>query len=134
MQKTLIYNTPATIKLINLTQDIQDFVKKSNHEGSLCHIFVKSTTSALLIMEDEAGIKKDLLKALEIIAPQDGKYHHNRAWKDDNGFAHLRAEFLKQSLVIPLSKVQLNLGAWQNIFLIDFDNKKRQREILVTII
>ncbi len=132
MQKAFFYKTSSNIEIINITHDVSSFIESLKTKEGICHIFVKSTTCALLIMENEDGIKKDLLKALEKIAPQSGAYAHNKAWQDNNGFSHLRAELLGQSLTIPIKNSALSLGAWQNIFLIDFDNKERTREIIVT--
>ncbi len=134
MRKTFTYNTGSDIEIIDITADITSFAKNAKIKEGICHVFVKSTTCALLIMENEEGIRKDLLRALDQIAPKDGIYAHNKAWRDNNGFSHLRAELLGQSLTIPVKKSALDLGTWQNIFLIDFDNKERSREIVATVI
>ena len=134
MRKLFFYNTSSEIEIINITSDIVDFIKRAKIKEGLCHIFVKSTTCALVIMEDEEGIRKDFLNALDKIAPRDKPYAHNKAWQDNNGFSHLRAEFLGQSLTLPIKNSALDLGTWQNVFLVDFDNKERHREVVATIL
>jgi secondary thiamine-phosphate synthase enzyme len=61
------------------------------------------------------------------------RYHHNERWHDGNGYAHVRASMLKPSLNIPFKDAQLLLGTWQQVILIDFDNKKRKRNLIVQI-
>ena len=134
MQKSLFYKTPSQTTFINITDDVLAIIRKTKTKEGLCHLFVKSTTSALVILEDEEGIKKDLLWALEKIAPEKRNYAHDTAWGDRNGFAHLRAELLGPGLTIPIKTNSLDLGTWQNIFLIDFDNKPRKREVVLTVL
>jgi secondary thiamine-phosphate synthase enzyme len=71
----------------------------------------------------------DLKAAIERLFPQDLDYAHDRRWGDGNGYAHVRAAFLKPSLTIPIEQGQLLLGTWQQIVLLDFDNRPRQRQI-----
>jgi len=132
MRHSFFYNTNAQITILNITPDIKKFFKASKVDAELCHLFVKHTTCALIIMENEAGIKKDLKEFIHKIAPRRKKYFHDSECGDDNGAAHLCSEFLGQSLTIPLKNGNLDLGAWQNIFLIDFDNKPREREVVLT--
>jgi secondary thiamine-phosphate synthase enzyme len=85
-------------------------------------------------IEYEAGVLKDLQKAIEKVAPSGIPYEHDRRWGDGNGFSHVRAALMKPSLTFPLIKGRLSLGTWQQIVFIDFDNKKRERKILVHVI
>ena len=99
----------------------------------MASIFVTGTTAALLIMEDEPGIVADIKNVLESMAPEKHDYHHHRRWGDANGAAHIKSALLGPDLSIPIIDAKLALGAWQQIFLIDFDEKPRQREILINI-
>ena len=87
------------------------------------------STAALSTIEYEPGAVADLKDALERIAPMEGRYKHNEAWHDGNGYAHLRAALMKPSLSIPLVAGRLLLGTWQQVILLDFDNRPRTREI-----
>jgi secondary thiamine-phosphate synthase enzyme len=88
----------------------------------------------LTTIEYEQGVLKDLRRAIEKIAPADIPYEHDRRWGDGNGFSHVRDALLKPSLSIPLIGGQLTLGTWQQIVFIDFDNKRRERNIIVQVL
>ena len=99
----------------------------------LKHLFVEGSTAALSTIEYEPGALADLQRALEQIAPMNADYAHNAAWGDGNGYAHLRAALLKPDLCVPIRCGNLALGTWQQIILIDFDNRPRERRVLATI-
>jgi len=99
----------------------------------VAHLFVAGSTAALTTIEFEPGALEDLKRALEQIAPMQGQYAHNEAWGDGNGYAHLRAALLKPDLCIPIEEGRLALGTWQQIVLLDFDNRPRQRKVLLTL-
>jgi secondary thiamine-phosphate synthase enzyme len=85
-------------------------------------------------IEYESGVLRDLQRAIEKIAPSNIPYDHDRRWGDGNGFSHVRAALMKPSLTIPLNKGRLSLGTWQQIVFIDFDNRKRERNIIIQIL
>jgi secondary thiamine-phosphate synthase enzyme len=96
-------------------------------DTGLLTLFISGSTAALTTIEYESGAVQDLKAAIERLFPQDLDYAHDRRWGDGNGYAHVRAAFLKPSLSIPLEQGQLRLGTWQQIVLLDFDNRPRQR-------
>lgn len=120
--------------IINITDRISEIVKESKVKDGICLIFVAHSTCALTTIEYEEGAIKDLKRILEKIAPMDGFYEHNKKWRDDNGYAHIRAALIGPSLVIPIEDGKLVLGTWQQLVLIDFDNRPRERDIIVKII
>ncbi len=77
---------------------------------------------------------KDLPEAMDRIAPVEKEYHHDETWHDGNGYAHLRASIVGNSTTVPLIDGALQLGQWQQIVLIDFDNKARTRTVYVQIL
>ncbi len=97
-------------------------------EGLLT-LFISGSTAALSTIEFESGVVNDLRAAIQRLFPQDMPYEHDRRWGDGNGYAHVRAAFLKPSLSIPIAGGSLLLGTWQQIVLLDFDNRPRQRHI-----
>jgi secondary thiamine-phosphate synthase enzyme len=97
-------------------------------EGLLT-LFISGSTAALSTIEYESGVVNDLRAAIERLFPQDLPYEHDRRWGDGNGYAHVRAAFLKPSLSIPIVGGRPLLGTWQQIVLLDFDNRPRQRSI-----
>ena len=97
-------------------------------------LFVSGSTAALTTVEYEPGLVRDLKEFVEQLIPSDRRYHHDDRWGDDNGFSHLRASLFGPSLAIPIEKGRPLLGTWQQVVLLDFDNRPRTREIIVQLI
>lgn len=119
--------------VIDITQEIRETVARRKVVDGVVHVFVEGSTAALSTIEFEPGAVRDLKEALDRIAPMDGHYHHNEAWGDGNGYAHLRAALMKPSLSIPIAQGELRLGTWQQVILVDFDNRPRQRTVHVQV-
>jgi secondary thiamine-phosphate synthase enzyme len=99
----------------------------------LAALFVSGSTAAVTTIENEPGLVQDLKEFVERLIPSGKKYHHDDRWGDDNGFSHLRASLFGPSLQVPIDNGRLLLGTWQQIVLVDFDNRPRTREIVVQI-
>ena len=125
--------TEGNYDLINLTSKIETTVRESKIEEGVAVIFAKHTTVGITLMEWEEGTKRDLVETFEKIAAQKGNYHHEK-WNDGNGAAHVKSALFPPSLSIPVKNGKLDLGVWQNIVLIDFDVKPREREVMIQII
>ncbi len=97
------------------------------------NVFCSGSTGGITTIEYESGVINDLKKAIEKIAPSDMPYEHDKRWGDGNGFSHVRAALMKPSLTIPLVKGKLTLGTWQQIVFIDFDNRGRERNVVVQV-
>ena len=121
--------TTAGTDILDLTTSVQDKVQQTGVTAGLLTLFISGSTAALTTIEYESGAVHDLKAALERLFPQDLNYAHDRRWGDGNGYAHVRAAFLKPSLSIPIDQGRLQLGTWQQIVLLDFDNRPRQRRI-----
>lgn len=121
--------TTAGTDILDLTTPVQDKVQQTGVTAGLLTLFISGSTAALTTIEYESGAVHDLKAALERLFPQDLNYAHDRRWGDGNGYAHVRAAFLKPSLSIPIDQGRLQLGTWQQIVLLDFDNRPRQRRI-----
>jgi len=127
-------STKGFTDVIDITSRVAEIVKKSKVRDGICLVFVAHSTCALTTIEYEEGAIKDLKRALEIVAPMNENYEHCKKWGDCNGYAHIRAALMKPSLAIPIEDGKLLLGNWQQITLIDFDNRPREREIIVKVI
>ncbi len=114
----------------DLTPDARALLRKAGIREGLCTVFVAGSTAAITTMEAEEGLMEDIARILERIAPQNEAYAHNRRWGDGNGFSHIRASLLGPSVTIPVSGGELLLGTWQQVVLLDFDNRRRQREVI----
>jgi len=119
--------------ILDITPEVGQTVQQAGLRRGVAHLFVAGSTAALTTIEFEPGALEDLKRALEQIAPMQGQYAHNEAWGDGNGYAHLRAALLKPDLCIPIEEGRLALGTWQQIVLLDFDNRPRQRKVLLTL-
>jgi secondary thiamine-phosphate synthase enzyme len=120
--------------LQDLTNDIQEQVNASGINQGIATIFTASATSALTTLEYEPGCVEDMQRLFDEIIPPDRNYAHNQRWGDGNGHSHTRAALLKPSLTVPIVAGKLTLGTWQSIILADFDNRPRQRNLLIQII
>lgn len=131
---TLSKETRGDGHTLDLTADLQQAVHDSGVREGMVVLFVVGSTAALTTMEYEPGLVSDLQRALEGIAPTSAPYAHEARWGDDNGHAHVRASLLGPSLTIPIVQGQLTLGTWQQVVLIDFDTRPRQRRVVVQIV
>ncbi len=113
--------------MIDITEDMAAFVE--GREG-LLHLFAKGSTAALTLIEYEPNLVKDFFNAMERLAPSNIAYEHHKTWGDDNGRSHVRASTVGFSLTIPVIDGKLWLGTWQQIVLINFDTRPREREVL----
>jgi len=118
----------------NITDEIQSCLESSGIDNGIAVISVPGSTASITTIEYEPGVIEDLKKAVERLAPRDMHYDHDARWGDGNGFAHVRAALLGPSIAVPVKNKKLILGTWQQIILIDFDNRSRRREIAVQIV
>src|SRR5687768_11861518 len=129
----LTETTQGFCDIIDITAKVTAQVRDAEIKDGLVALFVTGSTAALTIIEHEPGLVQDLKELIEKLIPSDRRYHHDDRWGDDNGFSHLRASLFGPSLAIPFEQGQLCLGTWQQIILLDFDNRARAREITVQL-
>jgi secondary thiamine-phosphate synthase enzyme len=127
----IIKKTKGNNDIINLTADVEKFIKNSKAADGLLTVFCVGSTGGISTMEYEPGLIKDIPKFFEKIIPSSLRYNHDDTWGDGNGHSHLRSFLLKTSLSVPVIKGELILGTWQQIVFIDFDNKPRTRRIIL---
>jgi secondary thiamine-phosphate synthase enzyme len=130
----LTETTKGFCDVIDITAKVTAQVRDTEIKDGLVTLFVIGSTAALSTIEHEPGLVQDLKEFVEKSIPSDRRYHHDDRWGDDNGFSHLRASLFGPSLQIPIEHGRLVLGTWQQIILIDFDNRPRTREIVVQLI
>ena len=126
--------TEANTQVINITEQVQSKVASSSLKDALATIFIAGATGGLTTIEYEPGLVKDIQDAFERIAPRGMEYAHHQTFHDGNGHSHIRASLLGPSLGIPVQNGKLVLGTYQQIVFIDFDNRPRQREIVVQMV
>ncbi len=130
---TLTLKTNGFCHILDITSNVQDKIDESHVRSGVVTIFVVGATAGLTAMEYEPGLINDLEELFNRLVPPTTDYHHERTWQDGNGFSHVRASLLKPSMTIPIMNGRMRLGTWQQIALIDFDNRARDREVAVQV-
>jgi secondary thiamine-phosphate synthase enzyme len=133
-RQEIALRTQGETHVLDVTEQVRAAVERSGAREGVVHLFVPGSTAGLTTLEHEPGCVADLKRAFERMAPRDGHYEHNTRWGDGNGFAHVRAALLGPSLAVPLGEGQLLLGTWQQVVLVDFDNRPRERRLWVTVV
>jgi secondary thiamine-phosphate synthase enzyme len=126
--------TPGNGHIIDLTEGIVRVIQAAGVSRGMVSVFVTGSTAAVTTMEYEPGGVHDLQELLDRLVPISGDYEHNRLNHDTNSHAHMRAAIIGPSETIPLVDGQLALGTWQQVVLIDFDDRPRQRVVTVQVI
>ena len=132
--KTLKLSTEGNCDMVDITSEVVREVNVSGINDGVATIFVAGSTAGVTTIEYEPGLVADFKDVWGRVAPKDIPYQHDRAWGDGNGHSHVRASLLGASLTIPILNKKLTLGTWQQIIIIDFDNRPRSREIIIQII
>ena len=130
--KRLKNETKGTNDLVNITDQVKDALAQVAMAEGLVNIFVVGSTAAITSFEYESGMIADMQDFYERIASQQAHYMHDETWNDANGFSHVRAAIQGPSIIVPFEKSELLLGTWQQIVLVEFDTRPRQREIILT--
>ncbi|MCX6562056.1 MAG: secondary thiamine-phosphate synthase enzyme YjbQ [Candidatus Aminicenantes bacterium] len=115
----------------DLTPLIVERLASHRLKDGLLNVFVPGSTAGVTTIEYEPGLVEDFSRFMEKVAPSNVPYNHDRRWGDGNGFSHVRASLLGPSLTVPFSAGRLNLGTWQQVVLVDFDNGPRNRAVLL---
>ena len=140
-EKFLIQTNGFT-DIIDITLNVNDAVKQSvknakdaggDIKNAVIHIFSPGSTVSITTIEYEPGLIKDIPEILDDLIPAKKAYHHDKTWHDGNGYAHIRAAMLGNGITVPYVNGEMKLGTWQQIVLIDFDNKPRTRSIIVQV-
>ena len=126
-------STKGSNDIIDITHQVQKILNESSFNEGNALIFISGSTAGVTTIEHEPGLLKDYPEFFEKIAPAKHKYHHDDTWHDGNGYAHIRASLQGASLTIPFTSHELLLGTWQQIILVDFDNRPRSRKVIVQL-
>ena len=118
----------------NITREVEELVTESGVRSGMVVVQLTGSTGAVTTIEYESGALADLRRALDVMAPTNIDYEHNRRWGDGNGFSHVRSALLKTSLTIPVMGAEVQLGTWQQVVVINLDNRKRTREVVGVVV
>lgn len=119
--------------IIDITNKVHEIILENNFTEGNALVFVPGSTAGITTIEYESGLLKDYPKFFERIAPKNIEYHHNNTWHDRNGHSHIWASLQGASFMVPFKNKSLILGTWQQIIFVDFDNRPRNREIIVQL-
>jgi len=123
--------TSKRVEVIDITSEVQKEVEKSGVKDGIAVVYTQHTTTAVIINENESGLKEDIVFVLDRLIPRGAGYMHDMI--DNNADAHLRAIFLGNSIVVPITNGKLDLGTWQRIMFVELDGP-RTRKIIVKVI
>lgn len=129
--KRLRLQTKGRTDVIDITSDVQKELTTTGINSGTVTIFVAGSTAGVTTVEYEPALIADLKNSWQKLVPNNIPYQHDQTWGDANGYSHVRASLLGGSLVVPFSNHALILGTWQQIVVIDFDNRPRSREIIL---
>jgi secondary thiamine-phosphate synthase enzyme len=127
-------STQGDAEVIDITAGVQRIVAAAGVGDGQALAFVRGSTAAITTMEHEPGGIHDLRALLDRLIPPQGEYEHNRLNRDTNSHAHQRASLIGPSEAIPVREGRLALGTWQQLVLIDFDDRPRERTVLVQVL
>jgi len=131
--KRIALRTKGECDLIDITPQVRDGVLASGINSGTVTIFLAGSTAGVTTIEFESGLITDFQNMWDRTVPQNIAYDHDRRWGDGNGYSHVRASLLGPSLVVPFTDKTLALGTWQQIVVVDFDNRPRSREVVLQI-
>ena len=128
---TVSISTNGFNDIIDVTPQVRDCLQASGLSEGQVTISISGSTAGVTTIEYEPGLLKDIPEVLNQIAPMNKTYHHDATWGDGNGYAHVRAALIGSSLTVPFKKKRMLLGTWQQIVVLDFDNRSRDRDVVV---
>ena len=131
--KKISLSTKGECDIVDITPQVEQQLAEAGISNGMVTVFVAGSTAGVTTIEFEPGLTSDLQNMWDRLVPKDIPYAHDRRWGDGNGYSHVRASLLGASLVVPFSNKRLALGTWQQVVLVDFDNRPRSRQVIVQI-
>ncbi len=131
--KKISLQSKGNCDIINITPQVEQQVAETDINNGIANLFVDGSTAGITTIEFESGLLADFQTMWERKIPQNIPYDHDRRWGDGNGHSHICASLLGASLVVPFNDKRLTLGTWQQIIVVDFDNRPRSRQIILQI-
>jgi len=134
LSKNIRISTKGNGDMIDITTEIAREISNSNINNGIVTIFISGSTAGITTIEYEAGVISDFQDMWDRNAPSNIPYQHDQRWGDGNGYSHVRASLQGPSLVVPFANKKMALGTWQQIVVVDFDNRARTREIILQLL
>jgi len=134
VQKEFSVSTGGNCDVLDITGQVARIVSESAIRTGIVNVSGVGSTLGVTTLEFEPGCVADLRRALEKIAPSDTNYAHNARWGDENGYSHLRSALVGTAKSYPVAEGGIRIGTWQQIVLCDFDDRPRDRRVVVTVV
>ena len=131
--KTISLQTKGECDIVDITSLVQQQLSGAGVKDGTVTVFITGSTAGVTTIENEHGLISDFKDMWERVAPRNSEYRHDRAWGEGNGYSHVRASLLGASAVIPFNDNRLSLGTWQQLVVVDFDNRPRSRQVLLQV-
>lgn len=131
--RSITLSAEGVCDIHDITRDVGSLIKSSGLNSGTVTVFVPGSTGGLTTIEYEPGLIQDLPALMEKLIPSNISYKHDETWHDGNGFSHLRAAMIGPDITVPFVAGKMTLGTWQQIVFVDFDNRCRERELIVQI-
>jgi secondary thiamine-phosphate synthase enzyme len=132
--KDFSVQTQGFSDIIDVTPDVEDIITESEITSGIATVFVVGSTASISTIEFEPALAEDMKEQLNELVPGNLRSRHSETWGDDNGFSHIRATLMGPGITVPFTEKKLVLGTWQQIVVIDHDNRPRSRKIFVQVI
>jgi secondary thiamine-phosphate synthase enzyme len=133
-RRVLSIRTEAEGDFVDLTEELVAAVRASGFDEGLACVFVGHSTAALFTIENEEGLRQDMKGALQRLMPKEIEYEHHLRWGDGNGHSHVRSALIGTSLTVPFHQGVPDLGTWQQVVMMELDNRGRDRKVIIQII
>ena len=131
--KRISFQSKGHCDIIDITPQVEKQLTETEINSGIVTLFISGSTAGISTIEFESGLVADFQRMWERNFPQNISYDHDRRWGDGNGYSHVRASLLGASLVVPFNSKRLTLGTWQQIVVVDFDNRPRSRQVILQI-
>jgi len=131
--KQISLQSKGECDIIDITPQVEEQLAEADINKGTVTLFIAGSTAGISTIEFESGLVSDFQSMWERNVPKNIPYDHDRRWGDGNGYSHVRASLLGASLVVPFNNKRLTLGTWQQIVVVDFDNRPRSRQIILQI-
>jgi secondary thiamine-phosphate synthase enzyme len=127
------FRTRGDGEIVDLTRHLDEAITESGAAAGLLTVCTTGSTAGVTTIEFEPGLIKDVPELMQKLVPRGEKYHHDATWGDGNGYAHLRSALVGTSFVVSFSDRRLHLGTWQQVVFLDFDNRSRDRSVIIQV-
>ncbi|HEY93300.1 MAG TPA: YjbQ family protein [Dehalococcoidia bacterium] len=131
--KRISLQTKGECDIVDITPQVAQQLAETDIRNGTVTLFISGSTAGISTIEFESGLVSDFEGMWERNVPRNIPYAHDNRWGDGNGYSHVRASLLGASLVVPFTDKRLTVGTWQQIIVVDFDNRPRSRQIIVQI-